>query len=75
MFTVTIFYLQMSRSTSVDCEGKAEGLTVLNKPLLDSILMHLETIGWSRVSQVSSDFTVFSVTTRSVGGIKCTHDF
>ncbi|KAK3886213.1 hypothetical protein Pcinc_009632 [Petrolisthes cinctipes] len=71
--TVLEFLLKLqqicsSHINSVDCKGEGEGLAVLNKPLFDSLLMHLDTIGWSRVSQVSSDFTVFSLTTRDEGG-------
>ncbi|KAK4313349.1 hypothetical protein Pmani_015303 [Petrolisthes manimaculis] len=67
-FLLKLQQICSSHSNSVNCKGEGEGLAVLNKPLLDSLLMHLDTIGWSRVSQVSADFTVFSLTTRDEGG-------
>ncbi|XP_050698528.1 E3 ubiquitin-protein ligase FANCL-like isoform X2 [Eriocheir sinensis] len=51
--------------------GEAEedvGQVELNEPLVRCLLVHLEALGWSRVQQVTPDFTSFTLRTKDTQG-------
>ncbi|KAK8390029.1 hypothetical protein O3P69_012917 [Scylla paramamosain] len=62
---------QLLESEAVRCDnrGREEGeLQVeLNESLVRCLLAHLEGLGWSRVQQVSPNFTSFTLQTRDAG--------